>query len=84
MSLNKINDEDTKKLQLKDVRKTLEFLKTAENNTNKSNSDWESFKLTRRQYLIEYVEFLKTGRKNCITIKEYSEDEIAEKLQHFK
>lgn len=66
---NKQTDEQVKEVHLKDARNTLEYLKTAKNNTNKSEKDWEDFVKARIEHVNDFVKGL---------------NEVKKDLEHFK
>ena len=77
----KINKDQ--KDQLKDAEKTKEFLKTAKNNTSLSTRLWNDAIICRKEYVNEYIEFLKTGNRDSIEINDIYQKKD-EEIQHFK
>ena len=70
ISLNKkITDDELKEQHLIDAKKTLEHLKTARNNTNKTEKEWQGFVKARIEYMESFIEYLKKGTKEIAHFK---------------
>lgn len=56
-------EKEIVKQHIADARKTIKFLETAENNTNKSENDWVNIVKTRIEHCESMIKFYKAEEK---------------------
>ena len=82
--LTKEQELKDKEQQIKDAEKTLKSLQKMNNNTDLPEHRWKDCLRDRINCVKEILDFYKTGEKSSIRIREYTEEEIENRIQHLK